>query len=499
MKKLSSLNLEFKTILCGFVLVLSLSGCSVKLEEIRPNILFCISDDQSWLHTGAMGDPVVKTPAFDKVAREGILFTNAYCDSPSCGPSRSAILTGQHIWRLEEAGNIHSILPEKFPRYSDLLENAGYVTGSYSKGWSPGKFKNDTGWVHSGQSQDNPAGKKYRSFKEFFQAKPQDQPFCFWLGSSDAHRGYKLNSGLESGMDPSKVRVPEHLPDDPIVRKDMLDYYYEVERWDTTVWKALTVLEEAGELENTLVVITSDNGMPFPRAKATLYDFGSHMPMAVSWPSKIANPDRKYEGFIHLSDLAATFLEAAGLEIPDEMTAKSLMDVFYGSEKKPRESAYTAMERHDGCRIGGKGYPCRALRTADYLFIRNYKPDRWPSGNRDSKYCARAIPYGEVDSSPTKTLMMENEENLKEYYNLSFGMRPYEELYDLKVDPGQINNVAGLEEYTEVKEKLSKQLQDYTTETGDPRALGEFAPWDYYAYYGAVRNKHGWKVNERPQ
>jgi len=499
MKQLSSLNFEFSSILSGFVLALSLAGCSVKLEESRPNILFCISDDQSWLHTSAMGDPVVKTPAFDKVAREGILFTNAYCDAPSCGPSRSAILTGQHIWRLEEAGNIHSILPEKFPRYSDLLENAGYVTGSYSKGWSPGKFKNDTGWVHSGQSKDNPAGKSYTSFKEFFQAKPQDQPFCFWLGSTDAHRGYKLNSGLESGMDPSKVIVPEHLPDDLIVRKDMLDYYYEVQRWDTTVWEALTVIEEAGELENTLVVISSDNGMPFPRAKATLYDFGTHMPMAVSWPYKIANPGRKYEGFIHLSDLAATFLEAAGLDIPDEMTAKSLMDVFYGSEKKPRESAYTAMERHDGCRIGGKGYPCRALRTVDYLYIRNYEPDRWPSGNPDAKYCARAIPFGEVDSSPTKTLMMEKEEDFKEYYNLSFGMRPAEELYDLKVDPGQINNVAGLEEYAEVKEKLSKQLQAYTTETGDPRALGEFAPWDYYAYYGAVKNKHGWKVNDRPQ
>ena len=94
---------------------------------------------------------------------------------------------------------------------------------------------------------------------------------------------------------------------------------------------------------------------------------------------------------------------------------------------------------------------------------------------------------------------MENEEDLKEYYNLSFGMRPYEELYDLKVDPGQINNVAGLEEYAEVMEKLSMQLQDYTTETGDPRALGEFAPWDFYAYYGAMRNMHGWKVNDRPQ
>ena len=476
------------------LLLIFLAGCGLNTEYERPNILFCISDDQSWLHTGAAGDPVVKTPAFDRVAREGILFTNAFCDAPSCGPSRSAILTGQHIWRLEEAGNIHSKLPVKFPTYTDLLENAGYAIGSCSKGWSPGMFKNDTGWVHSGRSPINPAGKRFQSFKEFFQLKPQDQPFCFWLGSYDAHRPYRLNSGTEAGMDPSKVIVPEHLPDDPVVRNDILDYYYEIQRWDTIVWEALAVLEEAGELENTLVVVTSDNGMPFPRAKATIYDFGTHMPMAVRWPAKIVNPDRKYGGFIHLSDLAATFLEAVGLEVPGEMTAKSLMDIFSGSEKTPREAAYTAMERHDGCRIGGKGYPCRALRTRDFLYIRNYEPDRWPAGNPDAKYCARAIPFGEVDPCPTKTLLLENEEEFQEYYDLAFGMRPVEELFDLRSDPGQINNVAGLGEYSEIREELSNRLEEYTSETGDPRALGKDAPWDFYPYYGRRVNKD-WYVD----
>ena len=473
-------------------------SCRTDVVEQRPNILFCISDDQSWLHTGAGGDPVVKTPAFDRIAHEGILFTNAFCDAPSCGPSRAAILTGQHIWRLEEAGNIHSRLPEKFPRYTDLLENAGYVTGSYRKAWSPGRFKVDTRWVHSGQSKMNPAGPKYNSFEEFYRNIPVGKPFCFWLGSGDAHRPYTLNSGIESGMDPAKVIVPAHLPDDPIVRNDILDYYYEVQRWDTTVWNALTVLEEAGELENTLVVITSDNGMPFPRAKASLYDFGTHMPMAVRWPAKIDKPGRKYEGFVHLSDLAATFLEAAGVEIPGEMTAKSIMDILSGRERIERESAYTAMERHDGCRKGGKGYPCRAVRTNDYLYIRNYEPDRWPSGNPDAKYCARAIPFGEVDSSPSKTLLMEQKEDFEKYYNLAFDMRPPEELYDLKSDPGQLNNVAALHEYSDILNELSTQLQEYTARTGDPRALGLDAPWDYYPYYGGKKNKD-WYVEEKPQ
>ena len=105
---------------------------SCPLHADRPNILFCISDDQSYSHTGANGDPVVQTPAFDRVAREGIRFTHAFCDAPTCGPSRSALLTGQHIWRLEEAGNIHSTLPKKFKTYTEVLENSGYAVGSVS-------------------------------------------------------------------------------------------------------------------------------------------------------------------------------------------------------------------------------------------------------------------------------------------------------------------------------------------------------------------------------
>ncbi len=464
----------------------------------RPNILFCISDDQSWPHAGAMGDPVVKTPAFDRVAREGILFTNAFCDAPSCAPSRSAILTGQHIWRLEEAGNIHSRLPEKFPTYVGLLEKEGYALGSYSKAWSPGQFKTPEGWVLHNRTKLNPAGNRFKSFEEFYQNKDKDKAFCFWLGSGDAHRPYKKNSGVESGMDPAKALVPPHLPDDPVVRNDILDYYFEVERWDRLVGDALAVLEKAGELDNTLVVVTSDNGMPFPRAKASLYDYGTRMPLAIRWPGAIQSPGRTSDGFVHLSDMAPTFIEAAGLTPPAEMTAQSLMDVFTQSESAPRDAAYTAMERHDGCRKGGKGYPCRALRTREFLYIRNYEPDRWPAGDPDAANCARAIPYGEVDSSPTKSLLMEKKDAYEKYHGLAFGKRPAEEVYDLLSDPGQLTNVAADPAYAAEKNALSARLQQYTAKTGDPRALGKEAPWDYYPYYGKRKNKN-WTVDEKPE
>ena len=124
----------------------------------RPNILFCISDDQSYAHTGANGEPQVQTPAFDRIAREGIRFTGAFCDAPTCGPSRSAILTGQHIWRLEEAGNIHSTLPAKFTTYTELLQDAGYAVGFTGKGWSPGRLE-------PGGRTINPAGAEFSSRK----------------------------------------------------------------------------------------------------------------------------------------------------------------------------------------------------------------------------------------------------------------------------------------------------------------------------------------------
>lgn len=482
------------------------------LANPRPNILLCISDDQSWAHTSATGDPVVKTPAFDRIAREGCLFTHAFCDAPSCAPSRSALLTGQPIWRLEEAGNLHSRLPEKFETYVRLLERSGYVTGSQAKAWAPGQVKTTEGWVHNSKSKLNPAGPLFESFNEFLAQRPAGRPFCFWLGSHDAHRPYAPDSGVQAGMNAKAVIVPGHLPDDPIVRRDMLDYYGEIQRFDQMVANALAALDRIGELDNTLIVVTSDNGMPFPRSKATLYDFGTRVPLAIRWPGSIASPGRKIDQIVQLSDLAATFIEAAGEVPPPDMTSQSLVNLLSQRdssdgvsgqpETKRRDAAFTAMERHDGCRPGGAGYPCRAIRTREYLYIRNYAPGRWPAGHPDAAFCARAIPFGEVDSSPTKLLMMESVTSERDapqkrqwLHELAFGKRPAEELYDLNHDPAQLNNIASKPEYASTKKRLAERLERYLRETGDPRALGQEAPWDHYPYYGVRINKD-WKVKQ---
>jgi uncharacterized sulfatase len=245
--------------------------------------------------------------------------------------------------------------------------------------------------------------------------------------------------------------------------------------------------------------------MPFPRAKASLYDAGTHVPLAIRWPKGIKDPGRGVDYCVNLSALAPTFLAAAGLQIPDMMTAGSLMSVFSNEGKpnlrsfKDESSAFIAMERHDGCRKGGKGYPCRAIRTREYLYIRNFEPTRWPAGNPDREFCARYIPFGEVDSSPTKSLLMDNKDKagFKRFYDLAFAKRPAEELYHVSKDPGQIVNLAGNSKYAEIQKKLAARLQERLVLTKDPRALGLDAPWDYYPYYGKRLNKK-WQVDPKP-
>ena len=495
----------------AFLLVIASSLTTTIVSAERPNILFCISDDQSYAHTGANGDPVVQTPGFDRIAREGLNFTHAFCDAPTCGPSRSAILTGQPIWRLEEAGNIHSTLPAKFATYTELLKQAGYFVGYTGKGWSPGRLE-------PGGRTENPAGAEFQSkklkpafsqirntdyagnFADFLSKKRAEDPFCFWLGTSEPHRGYELGAGKRTGKDPKKVIVPPIFPDNEIVRSDILDYLVEVEHFDSMVTRAVALLEEAGQLDNTIIVVTSDHGMPFPRAKASLYDAGSRVPLAIRWPKGITNPGRVVDEFVNLSDLAPTFLQAAGLESPKMMTAQSLLDTFANKIAKNRDAAYFAMERHDGCRQGGKGYPCRAIRTADYLYIHNFEPTRWPSGSPDPLVCARSIPYGEIDSAPTKTFMMEhrNEHGVARLAELAFGMRPAEELYDLKTDPHQMVNLAGLSRIAETQAALRKQLFDHLESTEDPRVVGGVVDWDYYPYYGKLSTP-GWTVDPKPK
>ncbi len=474
-------------------------------EELPPNILFVIADDQSWPHAGAYGASFVETPSFDRVAREGVLFQNAFCAAPQCSPNRAALLTGRHIWQLEEAGTHRSCFPVKYQVYPDLLESAGYFTGYTGKGWSPGD------WAVSGRSR-NPAGPEYDvkrmpskphgglsgtdytgNFEAFLNARPEGKPFCFWFGGHEPHRPYEEGSGIRMGKKPETVEVPPFLPDTDLVRSDILDYAAEIEWFDRHLGGMLGLLETRGELDNTLVLVTGDNGMPFPRAKANLYEYGIHVPMAVMWRGR-AKGGRTANDLISFTDIAPTFLEAAGLEPPREMSGKSFLGIIIGTVKKKKDESRTFIlsgrERHSHARADNLGYPSRSIRTPEYLYIRNFKPDRWPAG--DPVPSGESEGFHDIDDSPTKTWMLKTgpEDDL---FRLAFMKRPEEELYDIKKDAGCMKNLAGQPEYNQVRDKLRGMLEKNLTEQGDPRMLGYGDIFDSYPRYASMRNLPGFR------
>ncbi len=456
------------------------------LKGRRPNILFCIADDWGWPHAGAYGDRVVKTPAFDRVAREGILFQHAYISSPSCTPSRNAILTGQYHWRLGTGANLWSTLDEKTPVYPHLLADAGYHVGSWRKSYGPGKLDN---WPK------HPTVKVYKGFDAFMDARPAGQPFCFWFGASDPHRPYDEGSGKASGMDLSKVHLFPHYPDAEVVRSDVADYYWEVQRFDSDVAAAMAKLEALGELDNTIILVTGDHGMPFPRGKGNLYDSGARIPLAVRWPAGMTG-GRVVEDFVSTTDLAPTFLELAGVKVPEVMTGRSLLPVLASSKSgrvdPARDKVFTGKERHtpgqEAPSMGGT--PMRALRTNAFLYIRNFDETRWPAGSPN--YNKTTVPgawLSDCDNGPTKTYMAthkDKDDAHRRFYDLSFGQRPTEELYDLKKDPDQLVNVAADPAYANAKTRMWTALEKTLRETQDPRVIGGGEKFDTYPYYGGA-------------
>jgi uncharacterized sulfatase len=448
----------------------------------RPNILFALGDDWGWPACGAYGDKVVKTPTFDRVAREGVLFTNAFSAVSSCTPSRGAILTGQAAHRLEAGGNLWSALPRKFEVYPDVLEAAGYFVGLQGKGWGPGNFQ-DGGWTR------NPAGPSFKTFEQFFKSVPEGKPWCFWFGSHDPHRAYEKGSGVKSGMKIEDVVVPPFWPDTPEVRSDICDYYFEIQRCDRDTGEMIKLIEAAGQLDNTLVVMSGDNGMPFPRCKANLYNYGSHQPLAVRWPARVKG-GRTMDDFVVLTDLAPTFLEAAGLKPLPAMTGRSFLDLLAGENPVHRDKVFLERERHANVRAGDKSYPMRAVRTGEFLYIRNLRPELWPAG--DPEMWESGGPFGDCDGGPTRgtILSRRDEEGMKKFFRLCFDKRPAEELYDLAKDPGELNNVADKPDYAEAKTKLRTELDRWMQETADPRAANpDDDRWDRYPYYGGGGGK----------
>lgn len=501
---MKSFSLYF--LLLGFVLLLTSCGDDkTETTERPPNILFVIADDASWKHFGAYGCDWVKTPAFDRVAKEGILFANAYTPNAKCAPSRSIILTGRNPWQLEEAANHSPKFPAKFTTYAEALGANGYWAGSTGKGWAPGdpgtregvrrqltgpdfsdrKLTPPAQWISTTDYAGN--------FSDFLQAKPADKPFVFWLGSREPHRRYEYGAGGKyAGKQLNEIdEVPLFWPDVDSVRTDMLDYAYEIEYFDGHLGRVLSELEETGELDNTIVVVTADNGMPFPRIKGQVYEYSNHLPLAIRWPKGIKNPGRTVTDLISFADLAPTFLEVAGMTLEQAgmqpMIGTSLTDIF-GSEQSgrvnpDRDYILVGKERHDVGRPNDEGYPVRGIIMDGFLYLHNYETGRWPVGNPEAGYL-------NTDGSPVKTVLLNGRRHLGEQYlwQLNFGKRTSEELYNITDDPYCMNNLADNAEHSDRKQAMIGAMTEELMTQRDPRILGNGDIFDNYEYSGKVRD-----------
>ncbi len=454
------------------------AATSARAADARPNILFLFADNWLYDHAGANGDRLVKTPAFDRMAREGTRFTHVFCPVPSCGPTRSSLVTGRAAHQLEEIANHGGRFAGKFRVFVDALATAGYHTGYMGKGWAPGIFQ---GFGRT----ETPTGKLYKDFPEFLGKREPGQPLFFWYGSTHtALRFWKPGLGRSRGIDPAKVRVPGYLPDAPAVREEIADYLACVEQMDAEFGAAIAVLEKSGELANTVVIHTSDNGWQMPRGLGSVHDAGTHVPLAVRWPGKIA-AGRVVEDFVSVTDYAPTILELAGLRPWPEMTARSFADILLGKPSAVvRDHVFVERERHANVRRGDQSYPVRGVRTRDFLYLRNLRPNRWPGG--DPIVYHSVGDYGDVDPSRTKAhiLAHRNDPAMAKFVSLILKKRPAEELYDVRNDPDQLHNIAAQPAYAAALAQHRARVDQWMKDTADPRLDPNYDEFDKYPYYG---------------
>jgi uncharacterized sulfatase len=479
-------------------LILSTAGPAFAgSEPDRPNILIAITDDHSWKHTSAQGSPFLATPNMDRIAFEGFRFDNAYAASPGCSPSRAALLTGRHHWMIGPAGTHGSSFPVYYETFVDVLQRAGYKVGFTGKGWGPGE------WESGGRSM-NPAGVEYNdakletaprkgisttdyaaNFAQFMEEREDGEPFYFWLGGHEPHLAYAEEGHSDSDL--ARVEVPDFLPDTEDSRSMLLDYAYEIEHFDGHLGQVLTMLEKAGELDNTLVVFTADNGMPMPRAKANGYDYGIHVPMFIRWagsPQK-GSVNESPVGFV---DISATILEATGTEIPEEFVGQSLMALLEGETDAldAERAVFSGRERHSSSRYQNLSYPQRMMRRGDYLIVWSAEPDRYPAGDPryivDGKISPPYSAYFDIDNSMMKRELLAKRDDpyIGRFFHLAVDKRPEWQFFNVKDDPECMIDLASDPDYAEKFARYRKQLITTLTETGDPRVSGYGHVWEDY-------------------
>lgn len=488
----------------------------------RLNVLFVFADDwgryaSAYAKIDGRPSPndVISTPNVDRLAREGLLFRRAFVNSPSCTPCRSSLLSGRYFFNTGRGAILNGAAWDPaIPSYPLLMREAGYHIGKSYKIWSPGtpadapfgeqrhayeasgrapnNFSEETGKLLAQgltvpQARERILDQVRGNFEAFLADRRPDQPWLYQFGTTTTHRAWIKGSGKAHwGIEPDslKGKMPGFLPDVPEVREDVADYLGECQAVDACIGVFLAKLEAIGELDRTVIVASGDHGMPgVPQGKCNLYDHGSSVTLAIRFPG--GKPGRVIDDVVRIPDLCPTFLELAGVAPPPGLYGRSLLPLLRSDEQgqvdPSRDWAILGRERHvASAREGNLPYPMRALRKTNFLYVRNFEPDRWPMGTPPDGETAdlgadTRAGFADMDASPTKAWVIAHQKDphWASTFERAFGKRPAEELYDLAKDPDQLHNLVDNPEYSETKKALAAELLGKLEAAGDPRLTAD--------------------------
>jgi arylsulfatase A-like enzyme len=512
----------------------------------RWNILFVFADDwgrYASAYAAIDGKPslndAIKTPHVDRLAREGVAFRHAFVNAPSCTPCRSSLLSGRYFFNTGRGAILRgAVWDEKIPSFPLMLRDAGYHIGKSYKVWSPGTpadapfGQQAHAYEKAGRAPNNfseeTAARAAKgmsiaaahaeilaqvrgNFEAFLADRKPGQPWHYFFGTTTTHRKWIKGSGKAHwGIDPDRLKgkMPAFLPDVPEVREDVADYLGECQAVDACLGVLRERLEATGELDRTLIIVSGDHGMPgVPSGKCNLYDHGTAVALVARVPG--GQGGRVVDDFVCLPDLAPTFMEIGGATPPPGLYGRSLLGVLRSSRSGQVESnrtwVITGRERHvEDARGGYLPYPMRAFRTKDFVYIRNFAPERAPMGDPKQAFDPASLAgdalventrlgFADMDSSPTKAWLIQHRDDpkWKWHFEHAFGRRPGEELYDLRKDPDQVKNVASDPAYAQAKADLSAQLMRQLTDAKDPRVTGDGLTFERPPFAGPVEEEDG--------
>lgn len=438
-----------KSFLCVLAAVIFNLSCTEKKPSAPPNIIFIIGDDISWNDLGCYGNPVIRTPNIDRLASEGIRFDNMFLTISSCSPSRISIMTGRYPHNTG-AAELHTPVPAHLALFPELLKDAGYYTAQAGK-WHEGEVTlraYDT--LLAGREINGDGGEE--QWLNLLKARPQDQPFFFWLAPFDAHRTWSADDFRQPHDPATEVVIPPFLVDTEETRQDLASYYNEIGRIDYYIGELQKELDRQGIADNTIIIFMADNGRAFPRSKTRMYDSGMKTPFVVKWPEGIQQKGKVCKSLVSSIDIAPTLLELAGADTAATIQGVSFAGLLEQPESEFRHYVFAEHNWHDY-----QAYE-RMVRTKDFLYLVNARPALTNCGPIDSNQSPSHLALKAAKEEGEITALQ---------HDVFLTPRPVEEFYHCQRDTLQAHNLINDTEYTTIIDQLQSTLDLWRQQTGD--------------------------------